>query len=61
MSPTVGIAINLIADIGLLGLLAWAMSRPAKLRSHEPAAANVDVVQLRRGPTVEVQRQRRAA
>jgi hypothetical protein len=34
MSLSLAIALNVIADAGLLGLLAYAMTRPARLRSH---------------------------
>lgn len=63
MSVTLAIAINVILDAGMLGALAWLMTRPAKMQPHRPAAANVEVVQLRRRPTVEVEveRERRAA
>jgi uncharacterized membrane protein len=61
MSTSLGIALNVIADAGLVGLLAWVLSRTGRLAPHEPAAPNVEVIQLRRGPTVEVERRRRAA
>jgi hypothetical protein len=61
MSLTLAIALNLVLDLGLLGALAWMMSHPRRLTAHEPAAPNVEVIQLRRGDVVEVERARRAA
>lgn len=61
MSVTLATALNAILDAGILGALAWVMTRPAKLTPHQPAAPNVEVIQLRRGATVEVERERRAA
>jgi hypothetical protein len=61
MSVTLAIALNVIFDAGILGALAWVMTRPHKLTPHEPAAPGVEVIQLHRGATVEVERERRAA
>lgn len=63
MSLTLAIALNVVLDLGLLGLLAYAMSRPRQLDPHRPVAEHVEVIQLRRGPTVEVEAEqlRRAA
>lgn len=60
MSLSLVIASNVILDIGLLGLLAWVMARPARMQPHEPMAENVDVVQFPGGLVAEVE-QRRAA
>lgn len=61
MSVTFAIALNVILDAGVLCALAWVMSRPGKLTPHVPAAPNVEVIQLHRGATVEVERELRAA
>lgn len=61
MSVTLAIALNVILDVGVVGVLAWVMTRPSKLTPHRPAAPNVEVIQLRRGATVEVERELRAA
>jgi hypothetical protein len=58
MSLGLGIALNVILDVGLLCVLAWAMARPRRLESHEPAAPNVEVIKLR-GASVEVLRDAR--
>jgi hypothetical protein len=55
MSLTLAIALNVILDIGLLGGLAWSMSHARKLTPHVPAAANVEVIELR-GALVEIER-----
>jgi hypothetical protein len=55
MSLYLAIAINAIFAVGLLGGLAWMMSHPRRLVAHEPAAENVEVINLR-GTSVEVER-----
>lgn len=56
MSVSLAIAVNAIAAVALLAVLAWAMARAGRLRPHEPADENVEVIQLRRGARVEVDR-----
>jgi hypothetical protein len=41
MSISLAIALNVVADAGIVGLLAYAMTRPARLRPHVPANALV--------------------
>lgn len=55
MSLTLAVVLNVLADLGLLGGLAWMMSHPRKLTPHVPAAENAEVVQIR-GSHVEVER-----
>jgi hypothetical protein len=46
MTLSLAIALNLIASLGLLGGLAYVMTRPAQLRPHEPSTAQVIELQL---------------
>jgi hypothetical protein len=48
MTLALAIALNAIAAVGLLGLLAYAMTRPALLRPHVPAAVLADEQRLER-------------
>jgi len=49
MSLSIAIALNAIADLGLLGGLAFAMTRPARLRPHHRPSASVIRLQTVRG------------
>jgi len=44
MSLTLAIAINVIADIALLGILAYVMSLPSRLGPHRPAELQLRTV-----------------
>ena len=46
MTLALAIALNAIAAVGLLGLLAYAMTRPSLLRPHVPALALADEQRL---------------
>jgi hypothetical protein len=56
MPLALAIVLNVVFAVGLLAVLAWTMTRPGRLRPHEPAAEHVEVIQLPRGPVVEVDR-----
>lgn len=60
MSTPLVIALNVILDVILLGGLAFAMSHARRLRPHEPAAENVEVVQFPTGLVAEVETRRAA-
>jgi hypothetical protein len=36
MSLTLAIALNVVLDLGILGVLAFATTRPSRLRPHRP-------------------------
>jgi hypothetical protein len=60
MSLSLAIALNVLLDAGLLGLLVWFMSHPRNLVPHEPAAENVEVIQFPNGLVAEVETRRAA-
>ncbi len=47
MSLSLAIALNIIADMGLIGGLAYVMSRPARLQRHTQQGAQVIELQTR--------------
>jgi hypothetical protein len=56
MSLALAIALNAIAVVGLLGLLGYVMTRPARLRPHVPASAPVLELQLVRTQAEELRK-----
>jgi hypothetical protein len=56
MSLSLAIALNVIADVGLLGGLAFVMSRPALLRPHAERLAPVVELQLLRARHEQAER-----
>ena len=59
MSLSLAIALNVIADVALLGGLSWAMTRPSRLKPHVPSARRLVLAEVR--PTQRVEEERRAA
>jgi len=55
MSLSLAVAINVVADIAIIALLAFVMSRAARLTPHLPEAA------LPGNPTVNASRERRVS
>jgi Flp pilus assembly protein CpaB len=60
MSLSLVIALNVVLDAGLLGGLAFVMSRANLLEAHEPAAEHVEVIQFPTGLVAEVEMRRAA-
>jgi hypothetical protein len=60
MSVSLGVALNVIFDACMVGGLAWAMSRPHKLRPHRPASERLRLIELR-AEHARVEHQRRVA
>jgi hypothetical protein len=60
MSLSLLIALNVALDAGLLGGLAWFMSRPRHLEPHRPAGKHVEVIQFPGGLVADVEKRRAA-
>ena len=56
MPLALALILNIVFAAGLIAVLAWTMTRPRRLRPHEPQAEHVEVIRLPRGPVVEIDR-----
>lgn len=56
MTSTIGITINVVLDVFILGLLAFVMSRASKLTPHRAAAPRPRVAPVAQAPRVRVRR-----
>jgi hypothetical protein len=62
MSLTLAIILNVVFDVGMLGGLAFVMTRAAKLDPHRPAVSRQQLARLRTrraAPVLERERARR--